>query len=337
MSIIGAYLSADILRGWTLLEATRWLTQLQGYGVNTIFSESDTYRWDIIKQTHDMGMQFMGGLTCFHSKLSRPLSSDLYPILANGQPRPKMNWYTGIIPTHKGYNATRLESLETMLAENVLDGVWLDFIRWPLHWEQELRSDTAPPLESSFDAHTLQLFVTFSDIEIPDGTLEEPANWIINHYTDLWIDFKCKIITDFVAEAKAIMQVQPDVKPLGMSIVPATPLERNRLLGQRVPELSKLADYISPMLYHHILGHSPAWIADKLDEFAAESDAKLLPYLQVNALGHDDENFPTHEWEAILDTVLAHKHTAGFIAFTGDALSTYQRGNILKNVLARTS
>ena len=143
------------------------------------------------------------------------------------------------------------------------------------------------------------------------------------------------MITDFVAQAKAIMQAQPDDKPMGMSIVPAIPSEREHLLGQRVPELSQVVDFISPMLYHHILGRSPTWITDKLDEFADGTHAKLLPYLQANVLGHAEDSFPIHEWKAILDAVLAHKHTTGFIVFTGNALRTHQRGNTLRNALAR--
>lgn len=331
MTIIGAYLSASTLRKWTFAEAKQQLGLLQGYGINTIFSESDIYRQDIIQQTHDTGMQFMGGLTCFHSNQSHHLEH--HPILANGEPRPKMNWYTGINPTHKDYNDTRLTSLGAMLQGNELDGVWLDFIRWSLHWEQELRADTPAPLESSFDAHTLKRFATFADLELPTGTTQTQSDWIIKHHLDTWVEFKCKIITDFVTEAQAIIQAQSHVKPLGIAIVPASPVERKWLLGQDVHKLSQLVDYISPMLYHHVLGKPATWIVDKLDEIARDSHVPLLPYLQVTVFGDNDRNFPTQEWETILDTVLTHKHTVGFIAFTGDALSINQRGQGLQQIL----
>ena len=39
-----------------------------------------------------------------------------------------------------------------------IDALFLDFVRWPLHWEIELRPDRPRPLDSSFDATTLAKF-----------------------------------------------------------------------------------------------------------------------------------------------------------------------------------
>lgn len=335
MAMIGAYLSNQILQSWSLAEVKTRLAELQSYGINTIFSEADNYRDEVIYQVHVMDMQFMGGLTCFQNNDVLQEQPELHPIAHDGHPRPKMNWYVGITPSFETYAQSRLDALQTMLMNHRLDGVWLDFIRWALHWEQELRDDTPPPLESSFDPHTLQRFAQYADLEIPSGAVAEQANWILTHHKSTWIEFKCQIISDFVRRAHQIMQTYGNDKPLGLDIVPAETTTREHLLGQRLPDLAEHSDYLSPMLYHHILGQSPTWITDMLDQFSAETSAKLLPFVQVDALGKGDDEagFNAKEWEAVLSATLTHPHTVGVIAFTGERLNNFERGQQLQNVL----
>ena len=241
----------------------------------------------------------------------------------------------GIAPSFETYAQSRLDALQTMLMNHALDGVWLDFVRWALHWEQELRDDTPPPLESSFDPHTLQRFAQVANLEMPSGPVAEQANWILSHHKSEWIDFKCQIISDFVRRAYQIMQTYADDKPLGLDMVPARKTTREHLLGQRLPDLAQHSDYLSPMLYHHILGKSPDWMADMLDQFSAETSARLLPFVQVDALGKGDTEagFNAAEWEAVLSATLTHPNTVGVIAFTGERLHKFERGSRLKQVL----
>ena len=333
MTIIGAYLGAKTWQAWTASDAGVALTELKNYGINTIFSEADTYDDDMIAGVHDMGMRFMGGLKCFLDNDAVEQHPELHPITVDGEPRPQMNWYIGVTPTYELYAQRRLDALEGMVMNHQLDGVWLDFIRWSLHWEQELRDDTPPPLESSFDSHTLTRFADYADLAMPTGTTQEQVNWILKHHLDTWINFRCQVITDFVAQAKRIMNNHAPGIPMGIDCVPAIKADRERLLGQRLPDLAQYADYLSPMLYHHILGKSPTWITDALDEFAGDTSASLLPFLQVDSLKGDDEGFPVHEWETILKLTLDHEKTVGLIVFVGDRLNKNMRGQILKSVL----
>lgn len=336
MAIIGAYLSSTIINQWTGSDTKIALTELSGYGINTIFSEADTYDNEVIHQVHELGMRFMGGLTCFQNNDVLEAQPHLHPITHEGQPRPQMKWYIGITPSFETYAQSRLDALEAMLKSHPLDGVWLDFIRWALHWEQELREDTPPPLESSFDPHTLRRFAEYADVDVPSGSIPEQATWILSQHKDTWIDFKCMIISDFVRRAREIMASYAPEKPLGLDIVPAEKATREHLLGQRLPALARHSNYLSPMLYHHILAKSPAWITDTLDQFSQETSVKLLPFVQVDALGigETEDGFDTNEWETILSAILTHANTAGVIAFTGERLGSFGRGASLRGVLA---
>lgn len=332
MPNIGAYLFADTFRNLTKDE----LSILRGFGVNTIFSEADDYPADKIRLIQNEGLRFMGGLTCFHNTQLAQENPDYRPITSNGTIRPQMNWYIGIRPTHKDHQIERLDTVNRMLATYPLDGLWLDFIRWSMHWEVELREDTPSPLHTSFDPDTLAQFSTWTEIELPQKPISELTHWILTTQREPWIAFKCHIITTFVKALRTIkMQHSPHI-PLAVNIVPASSSQRRDYLGQDIKALSHYVDVFSPMLYHHILGRGVTWIQDTLDEISSETDKPLIPFVQVSALGKDDVDFSTQEWEQVIQTVLDHHATDGLIAFTGDMLHKNQRGLSLRKQLNRS-
>ncbi len=333
MTLIGVCLGSSDWQRWSSKQAEAELKRYRRYGVNAIFAEADHYSRDVIQIAHDNDLRFIGALSCFNNNDALAGNPELRPICRDGRRRPRMNWYVGITPSYQTYAQSRLNILKNIAKTYQLDGIWLDFIRWPLHWEQELRDDTPAPLESSFDKHTLKRFADYADIEIPAGATAEQADWILRNIKDKWIDYKCWIITDFVARSRMIVDEYLDGKPLGLDIVPAKSPQREHLLGQRLDELSAHADCFSPMLYHHVLGFSPDWMTETLNDLAAETDKPLVPFVQVDAFSKNSEAFPAREWEEILNLVLSHERTAGLIAFTGEMLHANERGSSLGNLL----
>ena len=231
MTLIGAYLGSHLWQNWSPEGAEAELNRYKRFGVNAIFAEADHYRPDIIEIAHDNDLRFMGGLTCFNNNDALAHNPKLHPVCRDGRRRPQMNWYIGITPTCQSYAQSRLDVLNSLAKTYKLDGIWLDFIRWPLHWEQELRDDTPDPLESSFDEHTLRRFADYANIDIPAGTTSLKADWILQTHRHEWIDFKCKIITDLVAQAKSIVDAHLEGKPLGLDIVPAKSPQREQSAG----------------------------------------------------------------------------------------------------------
>ena len=136
------------------------------FGVNTITTESLTYRDDLIDLAHALDMRFVGGISCFseHGGSNQLLHKrpELWPILETGEKRPLMEWYIGVTPTFDDYNQSRLDEIERIMRDHALDGMCLDFVRWPLHWELELRPGAPEPFQSSFDLHTLARFSDYA-------------------------------------------------------------------------------------------------------------------------------------------------------------------------------
>ena len=111
-------------------------------GVNAILTESDSYEHSALDATHKAGLRFFAGVACFsdhasnfHSLNKRP---ELWPVLENGERRPLMEWYVGMSPTDRRRQEEVLAEIKSIARTYPVDGVFLDFARWPLHWEIEL-------------------------------------------------------------------------------------------------------------------------------------------------------------------------------------------------------
>ena len=61
------------------------------------------------------------------------------------------------MPTFEDHREDRLALLAQLTSRVDVDGVILDFVRWPFHWELECRPG-GRVTSTSFDAHTLEQF-----------------------------------------------------------------------------------------------------------------------------------------------------------------------------------
>jgi hypothetical protein len=176
-------------------------------GVNAIMTESDSYELSALDATLKAGLRFFAGVACFsdhasnfHSLNKRP---ELWPVLENGERRPRMEWYVGMSPTDRRRQEEALAEIKPIARTYPVDGVFLDFARWPLHWEIELRPGRGRPLDSTFDPATLAKFEEATGA-LPrglDSTLARAA-WIRGNRLGEWVEFKCKVVNDFVGEAR---------------------------------------------------------------------------------------------------------------------------------------
>lgn len=340
---IGAFIFPDVLNGWTRQQAAKTLRRLRDFGVNTIATEAETYRDDVIDWVHREGMRFVGGIACFseHGRNHQLLRErpELWPVLENGERRPQMEWYIGVTPTIEDYRRSRLDTLERLLRVHALDGLCLDFIRWPLHWELELRPNAPRPLDSSFDSHTVRRFLDETGLQMPDDrrTVPQQAAWILAEHRTMWVDFKCRTITAFVAQVRErVNTLCPPTFQLGLYLVPALEEERAALVGQRVSELAPLLDYVAPMVYHTILHQSPAWVQAVVDDVNRYALGKVLPVLQVDSAEGAESGadwgppMPPENWRAVACATTARDDVCGLVAFTGTSLFRDGRGAILR-------
>jgi len=345
--IVGAFIFPEVWQRWSRDEACSKFETLRGFGINTIFTESETYRDDLIDLAHEMGIRWFGGIACFsdHSHDQQLLKDrpELWPVLETGERRPQMEWYVGVTPTIEDYNGSRLALAERLVREHRLDGFVLDFVRWPIHWELELRPGAPRPLQSSFDPHTLARFQSEMGVELPDSLSDTPAKavWILKHHMTEWTDFKCAVITAFVEAVTARLRALrgPDIT-LGLYALPTSSEMLEALAGQRVSDLAAHVDVVLPMAYHAILHRSPAWVGEIAREFGAAAPSKTLPVVQVDSAEGAEAGadwgppVSVDEWEMVAGRALEAPGTLGLVAFTGTSLFRGARGERLGAMLS---
>ena len=341
--LVAAFVFPEV---WT--DRTRFrelLAALRDYGVNSLLTETDRYDEAAIDAAHEAGLRSYAGIACFsdhatsfHKIRERP---ELWPVLETGERRPQMEWYVGITPTDRRKQREVLSTIQSVAAAYPIDGLFLDFVRWPLHWEIELRPSHPRPLDSSFDPGTLSTFEEATGVELPPDTVpaEVRADWILKRHPREWVDFKCGVITKFVGEARAILKGTRQEAALGLFVVPEVDGRTEGLTGQRLRDLAPLADFVAPMLYHNILLRPSRWIGEVLAAVVPVAGDKTLPVLQVDsnrdpALVADwGPPMSSEDWRATLAEVAGRKDLAGLAVFPGDSLMRNGRGRLLREVV----
>jgi hypothetical protein len=207
--VVGAFVFPEF---WNNPERAKSdIAGLRESGVTAIMTESDSYEHFVVDLTHQAGLRFYAGVACFsdHASNFRWIKEheESWPILETGGPRQQMEWYIGMPPTDRRRQKDVLAEVARIAQTYSIDGLFLDFVRWPLHWESELRPGRPRPLDSSFDAATLVKFEEATG-SLPDGldTVSARVTWIRENPFRAWVDFKCKVITDFVRMAREALK-----------------------------------------------------------------------------------------------------------------------------------
>ena len=315
--------------------------------MTAVVTESDTYDDHVIEAVREFGLRFYAGIACFSdhaSGFSRLASRpELTPILEGGGKRSQMEWYVGITPTDREHQQLVLASIERIATSHDVDGLFLDFVRWPLHWEIELRPGRAAPPDSSFDAGTLEAFTRATGLTPPTDcrSTADVAEWILGRHRDRWVDFKCSVITRFVGEARAVLKSARQAAALGAFLVPDGAFASEPYTGQRLRDLVPLVDWAAPMLYHNILLQRPSWVGDRLDQVVAVAGRKTLPVLQADSnrdpsLAADwGPPVDVGNWEATLAEVAGRPEISGLVVFPGPSLEETGRGIALSSMVQR--
>jgi hypothetical protein len=244
------------------------------------------------------------------------------PIKADGDLAPVEEWYRPLRPTDRRVWDLRLQALDQLAQKLPLDGIWLDFIRWPARWEK-------PDLhlyDSSFDPETLAQFQEETGINLPTVEPAGAAAWILDRALDAWVDWRCKVIERFVAEAAALVRAHRPQATIGIFTIPWTGNvetdntgiadANHRIVGQDLKRLSRHADVISPMVYHRLCGHSPAWVGAVSQWSVAQSGATVWPVIEAI---DPPEQYPADEYAQAL-TVATEAGSGSVIVFKLEGL-----------------
>jgi uncharacterized lipoprotein YddW (UPF0748 family) len=258
-----------------------WVAGLQGTGLQVYASQG------IFIDNDDLWQRFPG---------SRPIKAD-------GDLAPVEEWYRPLRPTDRRVWDLRLQALDQLAQELPLDGVWLDFIRWPARWEK-------PELhlyDSSFDQETLAQFQEETGLSLPTVEPADAAAWILEWTLEAWIDWRCKVIERFVAEAAVLVHAHRPQARIGIFTIPWTGSvetdntgivdANHRIVGQDLKRLSRHADVISPMVYHRLCGHSPEWVGAVTQWSVAQSGVTVWPVIEAI---DPPEQYPADEYAQAL-------------------------------------
>ncbi|HET9456626.1 MAG TPA: hypothetical protein VFO78_04750 [Candidatus Limnocylindrales bacterium] len=312
---------------------------LAAAGLDALLTEGHSIPAEIARGARETGLRLGGGIACYsdHAEAIMPIRDSLRPITPLGKLRPRMEWYRGIIPTDRRYEDALVRACRDAAERQPIDLFVLDFVRWPIHWELELR-EGASPIDSSFDPTTLRRFRDEMGVEIAVSDPAAAARAIHDELLETWTAFKCQVITELVARIVGeVRGVRPDL-PVGAFVVPGDDATRRRYAGQDVGALAASLDLLLPMAYHAILRRTPSWVFEVVTDVRQRAPVPIVPVVQVTAdaevAGPNDwgDPFPAaHLGQAIDAGLAAGGH--GFVVFPAHGLDAAA----LQLVSARTS
>ena len=268
---------------------------------------------DFVAAAHAAGMSVYAEFGCFVGRQWWEQMPESRPITADGTPLEPEGWYCGVNPAIPGVRQERLAALESLLVQHELDGVWLDFIRWPCHWE--VPEPILP--RTSFDPFTLAAFSRDTGINVPTTDPAAAARLLLGTHEAEWTAWRCAQITSWVADARAVLRrVRPQAL-LGLFGVPWRLSDRGgailNIIGQDYRALGEHVDVFSPMVYHRMCGYPVAWIGDVTAEVHALSGKPVWPIIQSV---DEPSALSAAEYGQALDIVLRHPAADGVLVFT---------------------
>ncbi len=285
---------------------------LADWGVTAIFGGYEDPI--LVAALHERGIKVFAEVSLFVGLRYWARYPHSHPITGTGEPMAAEGWYCGVNPITPEIHQHSLAKIRRLVQRYNVDGVWLDFCRWPCRWERP-----KPKLiQTSFDPITLAAFQRDQGISIPPAleTIPEQARWILEHHYEDWTAWKCGQITAFVKQVRTIIDQAPQKVLLGLFSVPwrLSDFEGaiRHIIGQDYQALAPLVDVISPMVYHNLCGRDIPWIAEITAWVAKETRRPVWPIVQVM---DDPEPLTTPELRQILQTALTAPGSHGVIVF----------------------
>ncbi len=263
-------------------------------GVDAVFVPPDR---DTIAFYRKKGYGVYLAFNAFGGKGSWKRHPDSVPVTADGlsmDRKPALRGLGGMCPTHEGGRRERLADLSRWVMSfggaDGIDGIFLDFIRYPGYWES-----TDPELiDTCYCDRCMARFFADMGLPVPDIPASQRAGLIQGNHRSAWAAWKVERILSFIREARAVLEANPSGRKLvlGVFTVPYTAYERQAalsvLLGQDVGRMADRVDVISPMLYPGLMGKSASWVARMVNyyrEMLAASPCRLWPIVQATDSG----------------------------------------------------
>lgn len=296
---------------------------LRDLGVNAVFVHSGAINQKMVKRARDEGLKFFAEFPTLNGKDYVEEHPEAWAINDKGERVEAATWFMGVCPTEPGFREYRFAQLRKLLQEFELDGVWMDYVHWHAQFE-----DPHPILpETCFCANCLEKFANDTQIQLPDGTTPEKAQWILSHNDASWRDWRCQVIVEWAHEIKSILKAEKPDAQLGLYHSPWKDDEykgaSRRILGLDHDLLVEVIDVFSPMVYHGRMERPTEWVGDNIKWFSDRLDIqknkgpKIWPIVQAH---NEPHVISSDEFEEVLRGGLSGK-ASGVMVFTSNAVA----------------
>jgi hypothetical protein len=303
------------------------LEAIASWGFSAVFARDPEAA--LIEAAHEAGLRVYCEFACFVGEQLWREFPESRPISKHGAPIDVVDWYAGVNPACEAVRERQLRALEHLVGERRIDGVWLDFIRWPGRWENP---DPTPP-ETSFDAPTLDSFSRSTGIDLPRESPVEAAELILRDHEDEWRSWRAGVVVDWVERAAEVLKSRlPDVI-LGLFLVPwinsGPESAISKIFGQDILALSRTVDVFSPMVYHAMCGRPVDWIAQVTRRVAEQTRKAVWPIIQAV---DKPASLPAAEYRRAVEAVAADEAATGLLLFQAGGALTGDRAPITRSI-----
>lgn len=285
---------------------------LKDWNVNAIFGGYENA--DFVEQLHQVGIKVFVEISFFVGEKWWQEFSTSRPVMDEGKLLEKEDWYAGVNPTNPDVFQAVLNKIEKIINTNGVDGIWLDFFRWPCHWE----SPDPNLYQTSFDDRTIDLFLKQKQIILPDHFQNsvERNQWILRNKLELWTEFKCDKIVELAEKVNKFVKSKKSDILIGLFHVPWMNDDfdgaMRKIVGQDLARLSPYIDIFSPMVYHVMCGRSPQWIGEIVKYTYHKTSKPVLPIIQSMDVPRE---ISPNEFVESLNSGISATGSAGIIVF----------------------
>jgi hypothetical protein len=276
----------------------------------------------------------------FYNPQALDRDPDLTAVTSTGAPA-RDDWVRFVCPSRSEYRAQRVREIAEMVRRVRPRGVSLDFIRHFVFWEKVHPATLHGDIPNScFCRQCVAAFAAKAGVRIPESLTDTraTASWILAHHGAEWTQWKIDLVDSMAEEiVRAARTVDPGIKVN----IHAVPWRRTdfggailRSAGQDFPSLSRLADFLSPMCYAHMLERPPDWIHSVVVRLRDDSAAPILPSIQVAEAYRPGVKFTPAEFEQHLREAL-RPPSRGVVFWSWEALAKEpEKRRVVREVLA---
>ena len=285
--------------------------QVLALGINTVFIGHQNLEKTWLDKFHQRKIDVCAEIGLFSGEEMWKKYPDSQPIDRMGSLMRKIDWYDGVCPNHPEVRKEKMQLIKAIISNFEIDGICLDFIRYPCHWEVPRPELT----EYCFCQNCLRKFRKEKSGESRGKK---------------WIKWKCDQITDFVAGARDLIAQSGKKVKLSMFSVPWREKDFDKaitkIIGQDFQFLARYIDIFSPMAYHKMCGQTTKWIREIVAYMDEVTGKPVLPIIQTE---DKPEKISMEEFSQEINEAIKKPSQGVIVFFLEDLLKDKNKERIL--------